>query len=141
MLVCLQRLINWPEREQLWLNCFHACYGTKVVAIVDCYEMEIKTPSHLVSKSATWSQYKHANTVKVFISMWPQGVTTFLSYAQRERVSDKHLNVNSGFQSKSLLGDIVLTDCGFDIEEDVARMQATLHIPAFTGCMQLSPED
>ena len=65
-------------------NCFHTCYGTKVVAIVDCYEIKIETPSHLVAKSATWSQYKHANTAKMFISMCPQGVTTFVSCAWEE---------------------------------------------------------
>ena len=41
-----------------------------------------------------------------------------------------------------LPGDIVLADRGFDIAEDVARMQASLKIPAFTkGCLQLSPKD
>ena len=145
MMVHLQWLIKWPEKEQLWKtmpNCFRACYGTKVVAIVDCYEIKIETPSHLLAKSATWSQYKHANTAKVFISMCPQGVTTFVSCAWGGRVSDKHLTVNCGFLSKLLPGDIVLADRGFDIDEDVARMQATLQIPAFTrGCVQLSPQD
>jgi len=145
MTVRLDWLIKWPEREQLWKtmpNCFRACYGTKVVAIVDCYEIKIETPSHLVAKSATWSQYKHANTAKVFISMCPQGVTSFVSCAWGGRVSDKHLTVNSGFLDKLLPGYIVLADRGFDIEEDVARMQATLQILAFTrGCTQLSPQD
>ena len=31
-------------------------------SIVDCYEIKIETPLHLVAESATWSQYKHANT-------------------------------------------------------------------------------
>ena len=36
----------------------------------------------------------------------------------------------------------MLADRGFDNEEDVARMQASLKIPAFThGCMQLSPQE
>ena len=96
MMVRLQWLTKWPE-EQLWKtmpNCFRACYGTKVVAIVDCYEIKIEKPSHLVAKSATWSQYKHANTAKVFISMCPQGVTTFVSCAWGGRMSDKHLTVH-----------------------------------------------
>ena len=41
-----------------------------------------------------------------------------------------------------LPGDIILADRGFDIEEDVAMMQASLKIPAFTkGVSQLSPVD
>jgi len=48
---------------------------------------------------------------------------------------DKFLTVNSGFLDKLLSGDVVLADQGFDIEEDVARMQAT----SFTrGCIQLT---
>ena len=36
----------------------------------------------------------------------------------------------------------MLADRGFDIGEDVARIQASLKIPAFTkGCTQLNPRD
>ena len=145
MKIRLKFLVQWPEREQLWKTmpmCFRAVYGTKVVAIIDCYEIKIEKPSHFVAKAATWSQYKHSNTAKIFIGISPQGVTTFISPAWGGRVSDKHLTINSGFLSKLLPGDIVLADRGFDIAEDVARMQATLQIPAFTnGCLQLSPKD
>ena len=91
MTVWLEWLIKWPESEELWKtmpNCFCTFYGTKVVAIVDCYEIKIKTHSHLVAKSATWSQYKHASTAKVFISMCPQEVTSFVSCAwEKESVT------------------------------------------------------
>ena len=141
----LEWLIKWPDRKELWKtmpNSFRACYGVKVVAIVDCYEIKIETPSHLMAKSSTWSSYKHANIAKVFIAMCPQGVTTFLSPTWGGRVSDKHLTVNSEFLNKLLPGDVVLADRGFDIAEDVARMQASLQIPSFTrGCTQLSPKD
>ena len=123
----LEWLIKWPDREELWKtmpNCFRPCYGVKVVAIVDCYEIKIETPSNLIAKSSTWSQYKHANTAKVFIAMCPQGLTTFISKTWGGRVSDKHLTLNSGFLNKLLPGDIILADRGFDIGEDVARMQA-----------------
>ena len=43
---------------------------------------------------------------------------------------------------KILPGDIVLADRGFDIAEDLAILQASLKIPAFTrGQSQLSPID
>ena len=39
-------------------------------------------------------------------------------------------------------GDILLADRGFDISEEVAMMQATLQIPAFTkGMDQLPPTE
>ena len=68
----LEWLIKWPERAELQKtmpNCFRATYGTKDVAIVDCYEIKVETSSHLVAKAA---QYKHANTAKNFIAMCPK---------------------------------------------------------------------
>ena len=68
--------------------------------------------------------------------------TRSLSCAWGGRVSDKDLTVNCGFLSKLLPGDVVLADRGFNIEEDVARMQVSFKIPAFThGCTQLSPQE
>ena len=46
------------------------------------------------------------------------------------QVSDKQLTRDSGIIQKLLPGDIVLADRGFDIAEDLAMVQATLHIPA-----------
>ena len=58
------------------------------------------------------------------------------------RVSDKHLTCESDILTKLLPGDILLTDRGIDIAEEVALMQASLQIPAFTrGLSQLSPVD
>ena len=113
-----------------------------IIAIIDCYEIKIETPSHLVAKASMWSQYKHANTAKVFIAMCTQGITTFISPAWGGRVSNKFLTVNSGFFNKLLSGDCILAVRAFDIAKVVARMQATLHIPSFTrGCAQLAPVD
>ena len=81
-----------------------------------------------MAKSATWSQYKHANTVKILLGISPQGVTSFVSDIWGGRVSDKHLTRESGFLKKLLPGDVVLADRRFDITEDVALMQASLEI-------------
>jgi len=100
----LEWLIKWPEREELCKtmpSCFQATYGTKAVAVIDCFEVKIEIPTHLVAKSSTWSQYKHANTVKVFIAICPQGVISFISPAWGGRVS---MTVNFGFLNKLLPG-------------------------------------
>ena len=75
---------------------------------------------------------RHHNTAKVLLGITPQGVVSFVSNCWGGRVSDKHLTENNGLLQKLLLGDIVLTDCGFDIAESVGTVQAKLHIPAFT---------
>ena len=141
----LNCLILWPEREMLRKTmplCFRAVYDTKVVTIIDCYKIKIEKPSNLVAKGTTWSQYKQASTVKILLGISPQGVTTFVSDSWGGRVSNKHLICESGILKKLLPGDILLADCGFDIAEEVALMQASLQIPAFTrGLSQLFPVD
>lgn len=123
--------------------CFQAVYGVKVVAIIDCYKIKIEKSSNLVANSATWSQYKQANIVKILLGISPQGVTTtFVCDSWGGRVSDKYLTCESGLLKKLLPGDIFIADQGFDITEDVALMQASLEISAFTkGMTQLSPVD
>ena len=143
MAVRLDFLIFWPDCEELQKTMplyFRATYGSKVVGIIDCYEIKIERPSNLLARGSTWSQYKHANTVKVLIAVAPQGVTTFVSECWGGRTSDKHLTRESGLLKKLYPGDILLADRGFDISEEVAMMQATLQIPAFTkGMDQLPP--
>lgn len=141
----LSPLIKWPDREQLkktmpW--CFRSQYGLKVTSIIDCFELFIEKPGDLMSKAATWSTYKHYNTAKYLISVTPQGTVSFISKGYGGRVSDKFITENSGYLAKLLPGDVVLADRGFNVEESIAYMGATLNIPSFTrGKSQLAPED
>ena len=113
-----------------------------MVAIIDCYEIKIEKPSNLATRGSTWSQYKQSNTVKVLIAVAPQGVTMFVFACWGGRVSDKHLTKECGILHRLLPGDVVLADRGFDISEEVAMIQASLHIPAFTkGVSQLLPTE
>ena len=120
-------------------ECFKVSFGKKVAVIIDCFEVFIERPSNLLARAATWSNYKHHNTLKVLLGTTPQGVVSFVSDCWGRRVSDKHLTENSGLIQKFLPGDVVLADRGFDIAESVGTVQARLHIPAFTkGKTQLS---
>ena len=57
---------------------------------------------------------------------------TVILLGVHERISDTHLTANSGFLNLLLPGDIILAHRGLGIEGDVARMLASLKIPAFT---------
>ena len=135
---------RWPERDTLQKSmpmCFRASFKDKVAVIIDCFEVFIERPSNLLSHAATWSSYKHHNTVKVLLGIAPQGIVSFASGAWGGQVSDKHITENCGILSK-LPGDIVLADRGFNISDSVGMVQAKLHIPAFTkGKDQLSAEE
>ena len=138
----LQKLIMWPEREQLrktMPECFRSSFGTKVAVIIDCFEIFLERPSNLQARASIWSSYKHHNTVKVLLGITPQGVISFVSDPWGGRVSDKHLTEQCGLLEKLLPGDVILADRGFDISDSVGMMQAQLYIPAFTkGKDQLS---
>ena len=141
--VQLSPLIYWPEREQLQKTmpwCFRPHYGLTVTSIIDCFELFIEKPCDLKSKAATWSTYKHHNMVKYLISITPQGTVSFISKGYGGRASEKYITENYGYLKKLFPGDIVLADCGFNIEDSVAYRGAMPHIPAFTkGKAQLAP--
>lgn len=67
----LTPLIRWPEREELQKTmpwCFRSHYDLRVTSIMDCFELFIEKPTALLARSATWSTYKHHNTIKYLIS-------------------------------------------------------------------------
>jgi hypothetical protein len=138
----LQPVTSWPEREDLRLtmpDCFKVSFGSKVAVIIDCFEVFIERPSGLLARAATWSSYKHHNTVKFLIGITPQGVVSYISEAWGGRVSDKYITENCGILNNLLPDDIVLADRGFDIADSVGVYHAKLHLPAFTrGKNQLS---
>lgn len=128
-------LIKWPSREALHRTmpfCFRVHYGLRVTAIIDCFEIFIEKPSNLLAKACTWSQYKHYNTVKYLISTTPQSVICFISNGWGGRASDKLITENSGFLDNILPGDLILADRGFNIEDSIGAVGASLKIPVFT---------
>uniref|UniRef100_A0A8C5EQN9 THAP-type domain-containing protein n=1 Tax=Gouania willdenowi TaxID=441366 RepID=A0A8C5EQN9_GOUWI len=113
-------LVHWPSRECLLTSMPHQfveSFGNNVAAIEDCFEVFIEKPSNVLARAQTFSQYKHAYTMKYLIVITPQGVISFISNGWGGRTSDKHITEQSGFLNKLLPGDIVLADRGFNIRE------------------------
>nr|XP_047129426.1 uncharacterized protein LOC124809391 [Hydra vulgaris] len=109
------------------------------VCIIDCTEIFIERPKNLTSRSQTWSNYKHNNTIKYLIGITPTGAVSFLSPGWGGRVSDKQITFESNFCQKLYPGDCVLADRGFKIKDELNAVRATLKVPAFTkGRQQLS---
>ena len=109
------------------------------VVIIDCFEIFLYRPTHLLARAQTYSQYKHHNTVKYLIGITPQGTVSYISEGWGGRTSDKYITEHCSLLKNLLPGDTVLADRGFDISESVGAYCSTLKIPAFTrGKTQLS---
>ena len=74
--------IIWPSKSQVRKTlpqCFKKLYS-KVRTIIDCTEIYTETPSSLDSHCLLWSDYKHHTTIKISISIIPNGVMHFLDF-------------------------------------------------------------
>lgn len=72
--ITFKKLITWPERGSLMMAMalsFRKAFGTNVAVVVDCFELFINRPSSLITRAATWSNYKHHNIVKYLIGITP----------------------------------------------------------------------
>ncbi|XP_064622762.1 uncharacterized protein LOC135484973 [Lineus longissimus] len=101
----------------------------KVKHIIDCSEVFTEQSDDPMIQAATWSSYKHHNTVKFLVSITPTGYICFKSHLWGGRTSDRHLTQNCGFLDILERDEDVMADRGFTIEEDLALRFCRLHIP------------
>lgn len=141
----LNAYIIWPSKKQAKRNipqCFKDVSLRNVRCIIDCSEIFIEKPRNFKARAATYSNYKHHNTIKFLVGITPSGVFSFISKAWGGRVADKQLTINSGFLDLLERDDVILADRGFKIGDLLAEKKATLIIPASTkNKAQLSAEE
>lgn len=116
----------------------------KLRCIVDCSELFIQKPSDLKLQAATWSDYKHHNTIKFLIAVAPQGCIVFLSDLWGGRSSDRHIVLNSGFINHLNPGDTILADRGFPSVKINIKIDSGADLvnpPANKGKSQMTKDD
>nr|XP_047138993.1 uncharacterized protein LOC124814930 [Hydra vulgaris] len=122
-----------PERFHQFKNLF---------AIIDCSEIFIETPKDLELQSATWSEYKHYNTLKFLIGVAPNSSIIFVSKAFTGRISDKKITLDSNFLDLVPSYSTLMADKGFNlIEECVARKIYFITPPGRRGTSQMIASD
>lgn len=137
----LRPAIKWPSKEATlrFMPKFFKRRFRKCRCVIDCTEIFIHRPSHMTSRSQSWSNYKHNNTMKYLIGITPAGAISFLSEGWGGRASDKRMTKESGFYDLVEFRDEIIADRGFLISDELAARGATLRVPAFTkGKRQLS---
>ena len=129
----LRELLVYPSAEivRSWLPPDYPIQYSDTRIILDCTEFFITTPGNTASQSATFSSYKHHNTVKALIGVTPIGVISFVSKVYGGNVSDIHI-FKTDFMSNIEPGDAIMVDKGFNVSDLTLQCGAKLHIPPFT---------
>ncbi|XP_057297669.1 uncharacterized protein LOC130628703 [Hydractinia symbiolongicarpus] len=125
-------LVVWLPREAIRDNLPDAFIKTghsKCRVIIDCTEVFIARPKSLPNQAATWSDYKHHNTIKFLIGISPAGFITFLSDCYGGRASDRYITKDSGFYELLERDNKVMADRGFQIREELLLKFCSLSVP------------
>ncbi|XP_054876070.1 uncharacterized protein LOC129351217 [Poeciliopsis prolifica] len=112
-----------------------------VHVILDCTEVALETPSSLTLQSETFSAYKNHTTLKGLIGVAPSGLVTFISALYTGCISDKEITKVSGILPLLELGDEVMADKGFLIQDLLHKVGAKLIIPPVRHPGQFSKEE
>lgn len=150
MFTVLGELPAWPHRDIIMAQMpgkFREEFPT-TMAILDCTELKIQTPTSLVLQSQSYSNYKSANTLKSLIACDPRGSVIFCSTLFTGSMSDKGIVRQSNFIElmKTLLqhgylqeGDGLMVDKGFLIENDLKEIGLQINIPPFVRANRQMP--
>lgn len=130
--VC-EALVYWPSQTEIKKNMphyFRPMYED-VVAVLDCTEIAIKKPACLHCRINAYSHYKGRETAKYLIAVTPGGTISFISRGYGGKCSDKQIVVQENFLNKINLGESVMTDKGFLIDDECQRRGVKLVRPPF----------
>jgi len=123
-------LLIWPKKQDITKNIprtFKKFPSTRVV--IDCTEVFIEKPSTPSAQRATWSSYKHHNTLKTLVGITPNGMFSFVSKFWTGNTSDRHITEQSGLLELLEPGDSVMADKGFNIRDLLTKRKVLLNIP------------
>ena len=113
-----KNLVACLPREAIRNNLPEAFIKTennKCRVILDCPEVFFERPKLLDGQAATWSDYKHHNTIKFLVGISSSGFITFLSSCYGGRASDKFITKDSGFYDLLEHDDVVMANRSFQI--------------------------
>ena len=130
---CFEDLLPYPSQEIVKGNlpCTFKMYP-KTRCILDCTEFHVEKPFRPGAQRATWSSYKHSNTLKLLVGIMPSGAITYRSQLYGGSISDVHIVKKSGYLDLVEKGDDIMADKGFPIRHLLIPRRATLNLPAFS---------
>ena len=109
--------------------------------IIDGMECPIKKPKHPLAQQATFSSYKNRNTLKMVVGSSPGGVISLISASYGGSISDRQLVERMSLGSVSDVGDSIMADKGFNIQDLLAPHDVQVNIPTFLKKESILSED
>jgi len=98
--------------------------------MLDCSETFIERPRDLKLQSATWSDYKHHNTLKYPVAVTPDGLISFIPQAWDGRATERYITQQSGIL------DLKKTFC-FHLENSLCHFSAQQTSDKVTRILQM----
>lgn len=126
-----ESLLRWPSKEEVRVYIPFSRYPDTRI-IIDCTEFFIEKPSSPSAQKATWSDYKHHNTVKLLVGITPSGAFSFVSKLWTGSTSDRRVTQESGLLDLLEEGDHVMADRGFTVRDLLTKKGVKLNIAPFT---------
>ena len=143
MAECLKSVIYIPELGTIKITSPKRYTKYKdLVTIIDCSEIFIETPKDPELQAATWSEYKHHNTIKFLVGVGPNSAINFISKAYTGRISDKEITNDSGILNRIPKYASIMAVKGFNIQNECTANSIYLIIPpGRRGQSQMSPSE
>ncbi|ESO95567.1 hypothetical protein LOTGIDRAFT_98629, partial [Lottia gigantea] len=88
-------------------------------------------PNSKIRNSEMYSNYKSNTTMKGLLGITPNGMMSFVSSLYTGSISDKEITKQSGFKNLLEVGDEVMVDKGFIIQDLLTAKGAKVAIPPF----------
>ncbi|KAJ1522441.1 hypothetical protein ONE63_001631 [Megalurothrips usitatus] len=128
----LKSMITWADKEDILKNmpkCFNNYKSTR--AILDGYEVTVEKPKCIKCRIRLYSQYKKNFTAKVMMVCAPSGLITLCAASFGGRASDKVVTKHTGVYNLCDLGDALMVDKGFNIDDECKENFIKLIRPPF----------
>lgn len=123
----------WPDKKlvKYYMPQDFKAFDPNLRVILDGTEIKVQKPKNPKAQQASWSSYKHANTLKVLVGATPGGLLSYCSQAYAGSISDRQAVERSNLFDLCESGDTILADRGFTVQDMFADKNVTVKIPSF----------
>lgn len=124
---------SWPSRGKVQDNMppVFKCTFPDARIILNCTELKVQSSSISMLNSGTYSSGRSTTTLKALFGVTPSGVVSFISSLYSDCFTDNDIAKMSGILNLLEVGDAIMVDNDFLIEDLLIEKGCTLVCPYF----------